>query len=111
MGEVVSFPNTPVITTPTEWAHQRMAAGEIRGPGIWVDEAAVARMELALVQLYNLGLEAGKLPKQTQDKIAALGGITPSVVEHTALDALVWFTMAWEINRHLFNNPAPEPPG
>lgn len=110
MADVVPFPARPLITTPGEWARRRVASGDLKGPGIWVDQEAVERIERALAELYDLGLKAGELPKQAQDAVARLGGISPTVVSDAAFDALVWLTMAVEINRLVLNNPGPPPP-
>jgi hypothetical protein len=100
MASVVQFPTNPNFVTARELARRRWEAGDFRGPGIWLEQEALGRIESVMAELYNMA-SAEQAP----------GGISASVVAAKTLDALIWLAMATEISRLALAESAQRPPG
>lgn len=100
MASVVQFPTNPNFVTARELARRRWEAGDFRGPGIWLEQEALGRIESAMTELYSMA-STGQ----------ASGGIDPGVVAAKSLDALIWLAMAAEISRLVMAEAAQRPPG
>lgn len=98
MGDVVQLRKGPYTVTARELALQRWYSGRVRGPGIWIDQEALDRIEKALNELYKMGDEVCQLPERSLDEIERLGGVCPVACSDTAIDALMWLSMAKEIS-------------
>ena len=100
MASVVQFPTNPNFVTARELARLRWEAGDFRGPGIWLEQEALGRIESAMTEIYKLA-SADQAPS----------GISAQMVAAKSLDALIWLAMAAEISRLALVESPQRPPG
>lgn len=100
MASVLQFPTNPNLVTARELARRRWEEGVFRGPGIWVEQEALERIERAMTELYSAA---------TSEQAASV--ITPEQIAAKSLDALLWLAIAAEVSRLAMAEVEARPPG